>query len=61
MDHITKKANPEIEMLNELGFADDQGLIKEDDWQLQKQVTGLNRACEEHDMQISTNKIEFVT
>ena len=43
-------------MLNELLFSDDQGLINEDEWQLQKHVTSLNKACIEHKMQIIINK-----
>ena len=53
MDNITREANPDMEMLNELIFTADQGLISVDKWQLQKNVTILNRACIKHDMQIS--------
>ena len=45
MNHITEKGNPDMEMLNELHFIDNQGLDIEDEWQLQKHVTSLNMMC----------------
>ena len=37
---ITKEANPDMEVLNKL-FAYNQGIVSEDDWQLQKHGTSL--------------------
>ena len=51
-----QKADADMEMMNELLFTDNQGLISEDEWQLQKHVTSLNRVSKEHNMCISINK-----
>ena len=50
-----------MEMLNKLTFADDQGLINVDEWQLQKHVSSLNRVCKEHDMWISISETNVMS
>jgi len=61
MDRITRDANPDPESLNELLFADDQGLLNDNTERLQEHVDKLNTACEEHDMHISIIKTEVMT
>ena len=58
MDEITKRANPNIENINELLFADDQGLINEDEDELQRHANSLNTECQNHNMKISISKTE---
>ena len=58
MDRITKEANLEPEVLNELLFADDQSLAHESEEHLQEHTSSLNSTCEEYDMKISINKTE---
>ena len=56
MDHITKETNPDMEMLNELLFANDQSIISEKKQHLQNQVSRLNIAYEEYNIWISISK-----
>ena len=58
MDRITKEANLEPEILNELLFVDDQSLAHESEEHLQEHTSILNSTCEEYDMKISVNKTE---
>ncbi|KAI8516720.1 hypothetical protein Bbelb_053010 [Branchiostoma belcheri] len=61
MDRITQEANPDPVSLNELLFADDQGLLNESKAQLQHHTDNLNRACRSHDMKISIGKTEAMS
>jgi len=58
MDKITKEANPDSNLLNELLFADDQSLIHNSARDLQNHTTRLNAACESYGMRISIGKTE---
>ena len=58
MDKITKEANPEPETVNEMLFADDQSLAKEDEKKLQKHTNSLNTTCDEYDVKISISQTE---
>ena len=61
MDQITKEANPDPEVLNELMFADDQAMMNNDKTQLQEHIDQLNESCETYSMKISTSKTEVMT
>ena len=58
MDKITKDANPNLEDLNEMLFADDQSLAHEKEEHLQEHTDSLNIQCREHNMKISISKTE---
>ena len=61
MDQITKEANPDLEALNELLFADDQSLMNQNKAALQEHTDQLNTSCEKYDMKISINKTEVMS
>ena len=61
MDKITKQANQEPETFNEMLFAYDQYLEKEDGKtleKLKKHTNSLKTTCEEFDMKVSISKTE---
>lgn len=60
MDIVTRKANPNLDDLNELLFADDQGLLNKCQQELQTHTVSLNATCEDHYMKISTDKSEVI-
>ena len=61
MDQITKEANPDPEVLNELMFVDDQAMVNNDKIQPQEHTDQLNESCETHGMKISTSKTKVMT
>jgi len=61
MDQITKEANPDLEALNELLFADDQSLMNQNKAALQDHTDQLNTSCERYDMKISITKTEVMS
>ena len=61
MDQIEKEANPDLEALNELMFADNQAMMNNDKTQLQEHIDQLNESCETYSMKISTSKTEVMT
>jgi len=60
MDKITKEANPQSELLNELLFADDQSLLYNNKDDLQHHINCLNTNCQ-YDMKINSEKTEIMS
>lgn len=59
--NLITEANPDPEILNELLFAEDQGLANKDKAQLQKHTDSRNNTCKKYYMKISIWKTEVMS